>query len=256
MCFWKCEISAVKLPGPLVYVVTPSPRPPQIDKGRSAPFYYHNWMRRMDTSRNATTSISSTTTPKSKTPDLIFAEFESGNTNNMKSIRKLLEREKTEPETTTTTTTTLQPIYVPEEEPDDVTRVVNYGLPVMTEEKAEEPSSETDSYFSMYNKIYNGVPVYLSSTRSTSSTVNNSPVTKTTTTTTTSVPVNVENIWHIIDNEKYNQYSGNWEEQPLSIDNTEEKINTLKSQNEAGNIDDVKTELNQDPIDENFALPG
>ncbi|KAG6453145.1 hypothetical protein O3G_MSEX008002 [Manduca sexta] len=264
VCFFIIEINGLKLPGPLVYVVTPSPRPPKNDEGRSAPFYYHSWMRRMDSPPNTTTT---TTTPKTKTPDLIFAEFESGN--NMKSIRKLLERERILPKTTTTTTTTTtsRPIYVPDEDTDDVTRVVNYGLPVTTEKKETKPDSDSNDYFSMYNSLYNNAqfPAYLPATTTTTTT--SRPTTTTSAPTTTSVPttttttaaplVNVQNIWHIIDNEKYNQYSGKWEEEPVANENNQEasgeRHQLINVENEEQNDDNDKEDV---PVDENFALPG
>lgn len=227
----KYEAQSAKLPGPLVYVVTPSPRPLLTDEGRSAPFYYHNWMRRMDPPSNATTT---------QTPDLIFAEFESGN--KIKSIRKLLETEKIG--STSTTTTAARPIYVPNEM-NSMSQEVNYGLPPPKEAEKLTTPDMTD-YFALYNNMYNldSAPVYKPSTTSRTTTSKS-----TTTTTQTPAPMtselvpNVQNIWHIIDSQKYDEYSGKWEE----VTNYE-KDDTTEAPQEADNSEDA--------MDDNFALPG
>ncbi|KAG7310570.1 hypothetical protein JYU34_003361 [Plutella xylostella] len=58
--------------------------------------------------------------------------------------------------------------------------------------------------------------------------------------------MNVENIWHVIDNEKYDeQYSGKWEEVPINDDSSKNvEDNNQKNKEEDGQIE------------ENFALPG
>ncbi|XP_022822506.1 histone-lysine N-methyltransferase SETD1B-like [Spodoptera litura] len=248
-CFHIYHVYTANLPGPLVYVVTPSPRPPQIDMGRSAPFYYHKWMSRMDTPQN--TTVTTTTTERTKTPDLIFAEFESDN-NNMKSIRKLLEKEKIKYKTTTTTTTstTSRPIYVPDEEASNDS---SYGLPAPSTEKPV--NTDMTDYFSLYNNLYNSGPVYVPSVASPSTAP--SPTTTTSTTTTTQAPVNnVENIWHIIDSQKHDQYSGTWEEEPISSEqNQDEDQNKSNSESADVQEQDDKSEDNIG-IDDNFALPG
>ncbi|XP_072940571.1 uncharacterized protein [Epargyreus clarus] len=247
VCLRVNNVIALNLPGPRVYVVTPSPRPFQIDKGRSVPFYYHNWMRRMDNdvAQNATTT---TTTPKVLTPDLIFAEFASDSNDSMKkSIRKLLEKEKV---VTQTTTTTFRPIYVPDEELDNANRAVNYGLPIKEkeEEKTESKTSGPVDYFSLYNKMYEDKPspVFMPFT------------TQSTTTTTTATPTTtpetnkVESVWHIIDSEKINKYSGDWDEVPTDTHEETQVEDKLLDQ-------DKTTERNgggDDEINENFALPG
>lgn len=245
-CFHVHHVFSANLPGPLVYVVTPSPRPPQ-DEGRSAPFYYHKWMNRMDTPRNATPTT--TTTARTKTPDLIFAEFESNN-NNMKSIRKLLEKERFQPPTSTTTTTSSRPIYVPDEETNDA---ANYGLSVPSTKKPDK--TDMTDYFALYNNLYNSGPVYVPSATSSSA----PPPTSTlaTTTTTTQAPINnVENIWHIIDKEKQDQYSGSWQEEPVSSEQTTKDVqNNDNLQSEDGQPNEDKTEEDTG-IDDNFALPG
>lgn len=234
-------VCSLSLPGPLVYVVTPSPRTPSQHEARSAPFYYQNWLRRMDSPLNETAT---TTTSTVKTPDLIFAEFESENGDHMrKSIRKLLEKERID----TKPSTSPKPIYVPEEaqirplvqEAED-----NYSLPKKDESRptSEETQSAMDDYFAMYNNAYNApAPVYTPSSSS-------KPTTTSTTVSTTSTTVGpgVENIWHIIDSEKYDQNPGNWEEITLNENQNEspkEAVPDDKNQNDAG-------------IDENFALPG
>lgn len=249
------EVNALNLPGPRVYVVTPRTlQNVQIDEARSAPrpFYYHNW-RRMDTPQNLTTTTTTTTTTV-KTPDLIFAEFES---DHMKSIRKLLENERIELKMSTTTTP--KPIYVPDEEITEPQNN-NYGLPSqVTEMKEETKPSATDmtDYFALYNNMYNTddappVPIYLPSTTTT-------PKTTTSTTTTTPAPINnVENIWHIIDNEKHNQYSGQWDEVPVNEGNKQESPDEIKANSDEINLDENRHQDDDDDskIDENFALPG
>lgn len=243
---YQNEVNALNLPGPRVYVVTPRAlQNLQIDEGRSAPrpFYYHNW-KRMDTPQNLTT----TTTTTVKTPDLIFAEFES---DHMKSIRKLLEKEKIESKTTTTTPA--KPIYVSDEDVEEPPNN-NYGLPTQAkDEKEETKQSGTDmtDYFALYNNMYNTdnappVPIYLPSTTTTKAT-------STSTTTTTPAPINnVENIWHIIDNEKHNQYSGKWDEVPVNEGKKQETPDDIKAIS-----DGSKSDADDDSkIDENFALPG
>lgn len=238
-CFHINNVYLVKLPGPLVYVVTPSPRPPQIDMGRSAPFYYHKWMSRMDTPQNATT------TAKTKTPDLIFAEFESDNSN-MKSIRNLLEKEKVQ--SVMTTTTTSRPIYVPDEESNDES---NHDLPVPTTEKQKK--TDMTDYFAFYNNLYNSGPVYVPPTPST--TVLSSSTTTPLPTTSQAPMNNVENIWHIIDNEKH-ELSGKWEEEPIASEqSTKDVPSEDSSQSDDMNSNEHKTQ-DDGEIDENFALPG
>lgn len=235
VCFCKYESSSLNLPGPMVYVVTPSPRPSRAGEAHVSPFYYHNWMRRMDSPQN----VSTTTTP---TPDLIFAEFETGN--NMKSIRKLLEREKISPQTSTPTSTTARPIYVPDESND-----VTYTSPVNTDEKKEDTKAvDMTDYFALYNNLYNPnseaqAPVYTAST-----TISTSKATTTTLTPPIRGPA-VENIWHIIDSQKHDRYSGQWEEEQLENDVT---TPTTPDKLE----EEPKTEDPDQGIDENFALPG
>lgn len=237
---------SVRLPGPLVYVVTPSSRTSQNDEGRSAPFYYHKWMSRMDTPRNATDTIS--TTEKPKTPDLIFAEFESDN-NHIKSIRKLLEKEKIQSKTTTTTTA--RPIYVPDEESNESS---NYGLPKATTKKPQ--TVDMTDYFALSSNSYDSGPVYVPP--KSPPIVQLPPGTTSTTpsTTTSQAPINdVQNIWHIIDNEKHNQFSQQWQEEPISSEQTikEDKNEDQFARHEVQSNDD-KTE--DAAIDENFAIPG
>ncbi|XP_041975769.1 uncharacterized protein LOC121730696 [Aricia agestis] len=229
VCFKSKDVVTLRLPGPQVYVVTPSSRPLQIDEGKSAPFYYQNWMRRMDTASESTSTT--TTAAPIKTPDLIFAEFESDG-KLQKSIRNLLEKEKIHQKTTTP-----RPIYVPDDETTKVTRIVNYGLPV----KTDGDNSQKFNVPEMNSAVKSQVPVYQPST---------------TTTTTTTSPINIENIWHIIDNEKFNQQPGDWDEVPINSNDeeqTEDKQTEQSSENYSGadnnEDDDVK-------IDENFALPG
>lgn len=229
-------VCSLNLPGPLVYVVTPSPRTPQQNEGRSAPFYYHNWVRRMDSDTNGTTT---TTTPRVETPDLIFAEFESDNGDHMrKSLRNLLEKERIEAKSTTTRT----PIYVPDEtrirpivpEAED-----NYALAKLDLMKPNPEKNAMDGYLNIYNSP---APAYTISSTSKPTTVST-----TESTTTTSAP-SVENIWHIIDSEKYNQNPGNWEEIPLNEHHSEiPNVNVSEK---------TQKMPNDDLIDDNFALPG
>lgn len=234
------DVKALNLPGPLVYVVTPSPKPPSANEGRSVPFYYHNWMRRMDSPQNTSTTSTTTTT---KTPDLIFAEFESDSGDNMrKSIRKLLEKEKVGPKTSTTS----KPIYVPDEEENmkNMHQIV-YGSSVEKNEEKEQDPNESSEYFNMYNEdIYQNVPapVYIPST--TISTTRHT----TTTTTAAPTPMNVQNVWHIIDSEKEDHYSDQWNEVPVSPENDKDVTEEMHSKNNDADKDDE--------IDENFSLPG
>lgn len=236
-------IEALSFPGPRVYVVTPAARPLEKDDGK---FYYHKWMRRMDTNFNTTTTTT-TETSKIKTPDLIFAEFES-NGNMQKSIRKLLEKEKISPKSTT-----MSPIYVPDDDENKVTRVVNYGLPVKIEKHENDKASIDNTDFSYkHDSIYNNqAPVYLPSSDITTSTIS------TTMKTTEPPPINIENVWHIIDNEKNDQYSGSWQE--VSTDNNEEQSKDSNAENSEFKsfANNEEQDLKQsDVIDENFALPG
>lgn len=256
VCF-KYKVESVNFPKPRVYVVTPATHHFQIDEAKTAPFYYHKWMRRMDTGTNATTAETITTTttvpPKVLTPDLIFAEFESDGKMH-KSIRKLLEKEKIVPKSTS-----MSPIYVPEEQ-DEVSRVVNYGLPVKVDneknERQENTSRNTKPTFDrdFYNKPQ--VPIYIPPRTLPSTTTISST---TSTTTTTESPVSVENIWHIIDSEKTKQQSNDWKE--LSFDanyKDEENVpinDNDKYKNDEDDRDDDKDQEDED-IDDNFALPG
>lgn len=249
LCLWKYKANALKLPGPLVYVVTPSPRPLQIDEGRSAPrpFYYHDW-KRMDSSPETTTA-STTTTPKEKTPDLIFAEFES---DNMKNIRKLLEKEKIESKTSTTP----RPIYVPDEESSREVQSINYGLPPLKMEKEETPpKKDMTDYFALYNNLYNdnfSLPVYVPAKASSTT-----AATTISTSTTTAEPLNnVENIWHIIDSEKHNKYSGNWDEVPINSGSDQDVASNNKDLEENPVQENKYDDDNRSQIDDNFALPG
>lgn len=230
-------IHSTKLPGPLVYVVTPSSKPMQADVARASPFYYHNWMRRMDTPD----AITSTTTTV-KTPDLIFAEFEAGN-NNVKSIRKLLEKEKFQP--TSTTTTTSRPIYVPDE--DDEDSESNIGAHQTTTEKLEK--TDMTDYFALYNNMHGSGPMFVPSAPSTSV-----PVTSTSTTTTTTImepSVNeVQNIWHIIDSQKHDQFSGKWEEEITNDASSETNSQTDE------NVSNENQTVDEETLGDNFALPG
>ncbi|XP_050362602.1 uncharacterized protein LOC126781677 [Nymphalis io] len=248
------DVNALSFPGPQVYVVTPSSRSVRKDENKIAPFYYHKWMRRMDSDQNVTTPT--TPAPTVKTPDLIFAEFESDGSK-QKSIRKLLEKEKI------AKTTTMSPIYVPDNEENKVTRVVNYGLPVNLNNQdtaSKDDSAEKSTYPFMFdNDYYNNVqePVYLPST--TQST------TKATTTTTKDTPTNIENIWHIIDDEKLNQYSGKWQEVEVNAKGENVKNsdgnNEYTYDNQRQFEDEEHRQHNEDEsdevkIDENFSLPG
>ncbi|XP_049881186.1 uncharacterized protein LOC126377493 [Pectinophora gossypiella] len=254
------EAIALNLPGPLVYVVTPSSR--RIDEGRSAPqpFYYHNWMRRMDSPPNTTTTTT-TTTPRPKTPDLIFAEFEA---DKMKNIRKLLERERIATKTTsTTTTTTSKPIYVPDESVEEAQKV-NYGLPLSEKNEVQTKEKDMTDYFALYNNLYNGdsaplAPVYLPSTTPSSPRTTITSTLRTTTpitTTSTQVPAhNVENIWQIIDSQRHDQYSGQWDEVPIGAESDDDSNqNTGKQEDDKSNMGHEEEEDGK--IDENFALPG
>lgn len=215
---------AGKLLGPKVFIVTPAPKPQQVNEGRSAPFYYRNWIRRIDSPQNITTTTT-TTTPKSDTHDLIFAEFG----DKEKSIRHLLEKESIR-----TTSTTIKP-YLMEE--DLSLRQNNNNKPGLEYEKPSKQDNENDmtDYFSMYNNLYNSVPspVYLPMT------------TTTTSTTTTPIPnMDVKNIWHIIDEQKNTEYSsGQWEEHDLT--NERNKV-----------LDNDKGKDEREFLNENSALPG
>ncbi|KPI94954.1 hypothetical protein RR46_11958 [Papilio xuthus] len=233
----------------MVYVVTPASRSAQNDEGRAAPFYYRNWIRRMDSETSTTTTAAPTTsTAKVETPDLIFAEFESDG-NMKKSIRKLLEKERVE----TKTSTTFQPIYVPDEEFQPVPQKTNYGLPLPTE-KPDQKDNEESKYFEMYNKFYNIAPTVYSPTTPTSTTTTRLP----TTTSTQATPSNVENIWHIIDSEKSTQNLGNWEEIPIETKEVDSQSETQPQ----SNTDDQETPQanNEDSEDDalftDFAVPG
>ncbi|XP_068626485.1 uncharacterized protein [Battus philenor] len=242
IALYKSRVKAVNLPGPKVYVVTPSPRPLQNDEGRSAPFYYHNWMRRMDTGPTNMTTPSTTTTKKMKdtlkTPDLIFAEFEADSNGSMKkSIRQLLEKERV-----SVKSTTLQPIYVPDNM-QIVPQETNYGLPIPNVKSADKENKETD-YFEMYNKMYNNAPspIYIPTT---------TPPTTTTKTTTSSTDIqmsNIENIWHIIDNEKSSQLSNNWQEVPVGANSD----NLIKGEKQLKTDGSGKDDNNS----HNFEIPG
>ncbi|KAL4712732.1 hypothetical protein ACJJTC_008029 [Scirpophaga incertulas] len=208
--FWCFSLT---LSSASVYIVTPSPRS-HSNEGRSAPFYYHNWMRRMDMPQNVTTS----TTPKTKTHDLIFAEFEADSGDHMqKSIKKLLEKERviqnTISSTTTTTTTSSRPVMM-----------------LQNTEILKNESDETN-YFKMYNNLYNDGTEHIPTTTVTSTTETKPPQ-----------PTNVENVWHIIDSEKRDQYSGAWEELPVG------------SPNNLHNAANPKPTY--DITDEHFVLPG
>ncbi|XP_047985385.1 uncharacterized protein LOC125225623 isoform X1 [Leguminivora glycinivorella] len=244
------HVHSLNLPGPLVYVVTPAPRTPatlKIDEGRSAPFYYHNWMRRMDSPKNAS-STTTTTTPKVETPDLIFAEFESHNGDNYrKSLRNLLEKEKIQSKTSTT----MKPLYVSDEFPEQTSQV-NYVVPdsnTHEEDKLKASTPDMTDYFALYNNLYgnnNAAPVLIPTTTAS---------TTTTTTTTTAAPKvnNVEDIWHVIDSEKHNQIAGQWEEVPVDVESDKTITPGMISEKEPQNEDKTK---NEDMMDENFALPG
>lgn len=241
-CLTSEYVNAINLSRPRVYVVTPATKV-QVDEGRSAPFYYHNWMRRMDPPKN----MSTTTTPKQDTHDLIFAEFESNNGD--KSIRKLLEKEKLDITTKMKNTYDSAPnknIYkedTPENIEDDDFKY--------TENQDQIKPNKLPEYMSMYNNVYvpSPAPVYLPSTTAPPTTTYKSSTIITTTK--TSDAMDVKNIWHIIDDEKYNQYAGKWEEQaivpqdPIKSEETNKDISS--HQNEE------KENFN---IYNNFALPG
>lgn len=248
LCLIKNELTtALKLPGPLVYVVTPSPRPLTIDEGRSAsrPFYYHNWMRRMDSPMNTTTT--STTTPRVKTPDLIFADFQS---NKMKNIRKLLEKERVD----STKSTTVQPIYVP----DEYEEPQNFGLPSPTTEREEMKTSAKDmtDYFALYNNLYNSGDSYLQAVPEYVPSSTQEPITTSSSETSTATN-NVENIWHIIDSEKRNQYYGGWDEIPITTNHGQDiKQETELEDNHQQTQKQTDEDGKGDQVDDNFALPG
>ncbi|XP_034832750.1 uncharacterized protein [Maniola hyperantus] len=250
-----CEysVSALGFPGPQVYVVTPSARISKKDEGKPSSFYYHNWMRRMDTGSDTTTT---TTTEKSvsevKTPDLIFAEFDSDGSK-QKSIRNLLEKERI---------TTMRPIYVPDEDENKVTRVVNYGLPVNTINHNENSTENKYSYIS-HDDYYNNLPapMYVTIPPTTL------PTTTTKIMTTALSPINIiptnhnniQNIWHVINSEKSDQYLHNWEE--ISLDSKNEEISndeTGDEKNHHPDSDSFKQEYDSGDVtmDDNFALPG
>ncbi|XP_023934062.2 uncharacterized protein LOC112043037 [Bicyclus anynana] len=238
-------VAALSFPGPRVYVVTPSPRMKN-DESKPTPFYYHNWMRRMDKRPDSTTTTTAqTSTLKVKTPDLIFAEFESDGSK-QKSIRKLLENERIQPKKTTMT-----PIYVPDEEENKVTRVVNYGLPVKTINHNESWPGNNKYLLISHGDNNKNLPVYVTSPPTTS------PATTTKITTTTESPINVQNIWHVIDSEKSDKYSNNWEEISLESKN-EENANSPNTDHgiRDENIQSPNTEDDDITIDDNFALPG
>lgn len=250
LCLLGNELAtALKLPGPLVYVVTPSPRPLTIDEGRSAPqpFYYRNWMRRMDMPINTTTT--STTTPRVKTPDLIFAEFES---DERKNIRKLLEKEKVNSMISTTT----KPIYVPDEIMHEQPQ--NYGLPSPTTEREDMKTSvkTMNDYFTLYNSMYNSegnkaAPVYVPSS------ISSTQIPTTTSNSETPPPMNnVGHIWHVIDSEKHNQYNVGWSEVPISIHDEYGKQDMIPKYNHHESQEQVDEDNKADQIDDNFALPG
>ncbi|OWR47733.1 hypothetical protein KGM_215616 [Danaus plexippus plexippus] len=210
----------------------------------------------MDTGTNATTAETITTTttvpPKVLTPDLIFAEFESDGKMH-KSIRKLLEKEKIVPKSTS-----MSPIYVPEEQ-DEGSRVVNYGLPVKVDneknERQENTSRNTKSTFDrdFYNKPQ--VPIYIPPRTLPSTTTISST---TSTTTTTESPVSVENIWHIIDNEKTKQQSNDWKELSFDANYKDEENVPINDNDKYKNDEDDRDDKDQEDedIDDNFALPG
>lgn len=231
MCFICIIYSSnpLKLPGPRVYVVTPATE--LKNEGRSAPFYYQNWMRRMDPPKNASTI----TTSKPKTHDLIFAEFESDKGNNMRnSIRKLLEKEKLD---ITTPTTTDPHIKYHVEATHNMDSVV------------QSSDKNDNNYESMYPNLSSNVPalMYLPSTTSRPPTVIKPTTPKTISTPKIADTMDVKNIWHIIDEQnKYNQHAGKWEEHDIPADG---------SKNEREEIDDNNKAVNTFDMD-NFALPG
>ncbi|CAG9581537.1 unnamed protein product [Danaus chrysippus] len=157
-----------------------------------------------------------------------------------KSIRKLLEKEKIVPKSTS-----MSPIYVPEEQDQN--------------ERQEDTLRNTKPAFNrdFYNKPQ--IPIYTPprTLPTTTTTVSST----TSTTTTTESPVNVENIWHIIDSEKTKQQSGDWEELSFDANNNNEEhnvnvpINDNDKYNNDGDDRDEKDQKDAD-IDDNFALPG
>ncbi|XP_013134838.1 PREDICTED: actin cytoskeleton-regulatory complex protein PAN1-like [Papilio polytes] len=242
------KVSAGNLPGPMVYVVTPATRSAQNDEGRARPFYYRNWIRRMDSETSTTTAAPTTSTVKVDTPDLIFAEFESDG-HMKKSIRKLLEKERVE----TKTSTTFQPIYVPDEEFQPVAQNTNYGLPLPTD-KPDQKETEESKYFEMHNKFYNIAPTTYTQTTSPTTTTTKIP----TTISTQATPSNIENIWHIIDSEKSTQHSGNWEEVPIGTNEEESKSETQPQTNTDDHVieEDNKEDNEDDGVFTDFAVPG
>ncbi|XP_059050977.1 uncharacterized protein LOC131845855 [Achroia grisella] len=225
---YKFHVYCLNIPGPLVYVVTPSSPLAGANEGRSAPFYYHNWIKRMDSPQNMSTTT--TSKPKVKTPDLIFAEFESDSSDNMrKSIRKLLEKERIEAKSSTT----MGSIYVPD---DVITKSTHKFYEAITENIEETSQPTNNDNFNLYTDSP-PAPVYIR------------PITESSTITTIATPVDVKNIWHVIDSEKYNQYSGQWNEIPITSEvNKDITLNSNKVINQ-DNEEDIA-------IDENFALPG
>lgn len=250
LCLFENELTALKLPGPPVYVVTPSPRHLTIDEGRSAPqpFYYHNWMRRMDSPMNTTTT--STSAPiRVKTPDLIFAEFESDKTKN---IKKLLEKERIDSKMPTTA----KPIYVPDEIIYDEPQ--NYGLPPPTTEKEDMKTSAKDmtDYFALYNNMYNNEDNLAAHVYAPSSTSSTQKPTTTSIPQTPTTMNNVGHIWHIIDSDKRNQYHGEWNEVPISMPDQNGKQATELENSNQKTQEQIDGDDKTDPIDNNFALPG
>ncbi|GBP83980.1 hypothetical protein EVAR_46611_1 [Eumeta japonica] len=227
-----------------VFVVTPASDKLQINEGRSAPFYYHNWMRRMDAVPNSTTTTTTTRKPKVKTPDLIFAEFESENSDDdmKKSLRKLLQKEHVRIKSSTMAPIVVEDEPVQKSEPNKVIIRPIIGNEGQSQEETNEHSNSLADYYAMLKNVYDSAPspVYIPST--TPSTT----ASTTTSSTTTSAPMDVQNIWHIIDSEKTNQFSGSWEEAPLESD---------EKKKEESNIDE-SNKANDEIINENFALPG
>lgn len=252
-CLLENEFSnSLKLPGPLVYVVTPSPGLLTVDEGRSAtqPFYYQSWLRRMNSPMNTTTTSTTRPTPTLvKTPDLIFAEFDS---HNMKNIRKLLEKERIDSKMSSSA----KPIYVPDEIMHEESE--NYDeLPTSTTEREDMKTSAKDmtDYFAWYNSMYNSennfvAPVYVPSSTSTQK-----PIT-TSTSETPTTSNNVRNIWHIIDSEKRNQYYDGWNEVPISMHAQNGKQDTEPESNHQKTQEQIDEDDKADQIDNNFALPG
>lgn len=230
--------SALNLPGPRVYVVTPATRPLEIHEGRAAPFYYHNWMRRMDTPQNNISTTTTTTTPKADTHDLIFAEFEKDNGDAMrKSIRKLLEKERVNVEGKHKGNNIMN------DDNSKNSEIVKHWTPVKDEGSLKEDNSDQmNDYMSMYNNLYSteGSPVYLPSTTVTSPTPMWTPPT---TTEATADMNHVKNVWHIIDDAKYNQYTGKWEEQEIKSNNNE-------------NVPDIRQSHKGNGVMNNFVFAG